>query len=180
MLHHCGGLPLAITVLGGLLSNKQAIDEWEILHKNIKTLLRKGKINEQHDSNLGVSRVLGLSCNELPYHLKPSFLYLASFPEDYEIRAKELCRLWMAEGFVSNEDVACKCLSELVERCIVQVAKWGLTVRIRTCRLHDLLLDLCLSKAQEENFLQAVNLCNFYKLSIFVTNKKQSILHLLA
>ncbi|GMN26704.1 hypothetical protein TIFTF001_001405 [Ficus carica] len=108
----------------------------------------------------GVSWVLGLSYDELPYHLKPFFLYLASFIEDFEIRAKELHRLWMAEGFVSNEDVAYGYLSELVERCLVQVAEWGSTGRIKTCRLHDLMRDLCLSKSQVENFLQAVDLRN--------------------
>ena len=76
--------------------------------------MRKGKINEQEDSNLGVSWVLGLSYDELPFHMKPCFLHLAFFPEDFEIRAKELCRLWMAEGFVSTEDAAYECFCELV------------------------------------------------------------------
>lgn len=158
MLDYCDGLPLAITVLGGLLSSKPSIDEWETLHKNIKTYMRKGKINEQEDSNLGVSWVLGLSYDELPFHMKPCFLHLAFFPEDFEIRAKELCRVWIAEGFASNEDAAYECLSELVQRCIVQVAEWGSTGRIKTCRIHDLMRDLCLSKAQEENFLETVDL----------------------
>ncbi|KAL5583364.1 hypothetical protein UlMin_015806 [Ulmus minor] len=158
MLEYCGGLPLAITVLGGLLSSKQTVDEWETLLKNIKVYIRKGKLNEQGDSeSLGVSWVLGLSYDELPYQLKPCFLYFAYFPEDFEIKVKELCRIWMAEGFISDEDKAYECLSELVERCMVQVEKWGSSGRIKTCRIHDLMQDLCLSKALEENFLQRID-----------------------
>ncbi|KAL5579673.1 hypothetical protein UlMin_012115 [Ulmus minor] len=158
MLEYCGGLPLAITVLGGLLSSKQTVDEWETLLKNIKVYIRKGKLNEQGDSeSLGVSWVLGLSYDELPYQLKPCFLYFAYFPVDFEIKVKELCRIWMAEGFISDEDKAYECLSELVERCMVQVEKWGSSGRIKTCRIHDLMQDLCLSKALEENFLQRID-----------------------
>ncbi|KAL5583366.1 hypothetical protein UlMin_015808 [Ulmus minor] len=158
MLEYCGGLPLAITVLAGLLSSKQTVDEWETLLKNIKVYIRKGKLNEQGDSeSLGVSWVLGLSYDELPYQLKPCFLYFAYFPEDFEIKVKELCRIWMAEGFISDEDKAYECLSELVERCMVQVEKWGSSGRIKTCRIHDLMQDLCLSKAHEENFLQRID-----------------------
>ncbi|EXB29017.1 hypothetical protein L484_018434 [Morus notabilis] len=131
MLAYCGGLALAITVFGGVLWNKQTIRERETLHKNIKIVLRKGKINEKEDSFL-----------------------------DFKIRAKESCREWMAEGFVSNEDAACKCWSELVERCIAQVAEWGSTGRIKTCRIHDLMRDFCVSKAQEGNFLQSIDLRN--------------------
>ncbi|XP_060967051.1 probable disease resistance RPP8-like protein 2 [Cannabis sativa] len=167
MLEYCGGLPLAITVLGGLLSRKPTADEWETLHKNIKTCIRKGKINEQEDSNFGVSWVLGLSYDELPYYLKPCFLHLAYFPEDFEIRARDLCLVWLAEGFVSKEERAYECLSELVERCIIQVAEWSSTGTIKTCRIHDLMRDLCLVKAEEEGFLQHADLRNHHEVTNF-------------
>lgn len=35
MLKYCAGLPLAIVVLGGLLSTKYTIDEWEMM-RNVK------------------------------------------------------------------------------------------------------------------------------------------------
>ena len=44
MLEHCDGLPLAIIVLGGLLSTRHTIDEWERLHKNV-TCIHKAKIH---------------------------------------------------------------------------------------------------------------------------------------
>ena len=72
--------------------------------------------------------------------------------------------MWVAEGIVSrvgeetSEDVAEGYLDELIGRCMVQVGRRSSNGRVNTCRLHDLMRDLCLSKAQEENFLEIVNL----------------------
>jgi hypothetical protein len=78
MVGRCGGLPLAIIVLGGLLASKPTFYEWDTVRQNINSYLRKAKGKEQH---LGVSEVLALSYYELPYQLKPCFLHLAHFPE---------------------------------------------------------------------------------------------------
>ncbi|KAL5566396.1 hypothetical protein UlMin_029560 [Ulmus minor] len=84
MIKCCGGLPLAIVVLGGLLSTKHTVDEWEAVKQNVKELINKGQSIGEQEYNT-VFAVLGLSYDELPYHLKPCFLHLANFPEDYEI-----------------------------------------------------------------------------------------------
>ncbi|KAL6292333.1 hypothetical protein ACE6H2_000475 [Prunus campanulata] len=52
------------------------------------------------------------------------------------------------------EDIARDCLSELVERCLVQVGTSGSTGTIKGCQIHDLVRDMCLLKAKEESFLQ--------------------------
>ncbi|XP_065880795.1 putative disease resistance protein At1g50180 [Euphorbia lathyris] len=162
MIGKCTGLPLAIIVLGGLLATKTTILEWDTVRRNIIAHLRRGRGREQL---FGVSEVLALSYHELPYQLKPCFLHLAHFPEDYEIPTKKLIWMWIAEGFITvshneeMEDVAQRYLDELVERCMVQVVERGSTGRIRTCRMHDLMRDLCLSKAKQENFLEI-----FYQL----------------
>ncbi|KDP26975.1 hypothetical protein JCGZ_22195 [Jatropha curcas] len=159
MVGKCTGLPLAIIVLGGLLATKTSIYEWDKVSQNIISHLRRGK-------GFGVSEVLALSYHELPYQLKPCFLHLAHFPQDYEIPTKKLIQMWIAEGFISSmhndemeeeimEDVAQRYLDELVERCMVQVVERGSTGSIRTCRMHDLMRDLCLSKAKQENFVES-------------------------
>ena len=157
MIEYCGGLPLAITVLGGLLASKQTQDEWEDVLKHIKSYILK-------EDGLHVKRVLGLSYNELPFHLKPCFLYLGHFPEDFEIPIVELIQMWMAEGFIpqiSHEDSEDtmeyegeQYLRELMQRCMVLVGEISELGRIETCRIHDLMRDFCISKAQQENFLQ--------------------------
>lgn len=100
MLKNCGGLPLAIVVLGGLLSTRHTIDEWELVHKNVKMYLKNYQINEQGGSGqLGITWVLRLIYDELPCHLKPCILHLSHFPIGREIRVSEACRMWIAEGF---------------------------------------------------------------------------------
>ncbi|CAL5330559.1 unnamed protein product [Camellia sinensis] len=170
MVKHCGGLPLAIVVLGGLLANKHRMGEWEMVSRNISYYLnKKGKASH---GGVPVSDILALSYQDLPYHLKACFLYLSHLPEDYFICAEKLVQMWMAEGIVSSSvppaqvgemrveetmlDVGMSYLSELVQRCMVQIELNGFNRRIRVCRLHDLMRDLCLLKTQEENFLKVV------------------------
>jgi hypothetical protein len=164
MVARCAGLPLAINVLGGLLATKETLSEWDMVHRNIKSYLRRGPAQGQPST---VQDVLALSYHELPYQLKPCFLYLSHFPEDFDIPKKKLVRLWVAEGFVSPkyehidgdealEDVAESYLVELINRCMAQVGVVGASGRIKSCRLHDLMRDLCLSKAKQENFLHIV------------------------
>ncbi|ONI22298.1 hypothetical protein PRUPE_2G119900 [Prunus persica] len=166
MLQHCKGLPLAITVLAGLLARKETIDEWDMVHKNVYEYIRRGRdlgSDYKDEGYEGVSWLLELSYDNLPYYLKLCFLYLAHFPEDCEIPVSTLTKLWMAEGFISSaavevmEDVSYMCLSELVGRCMVQVGKHGSSKKIKTCHLHDLMRDLCILKAKEGNFLHIIN-----------------------
>ncbi|KAF4359243.1 hypothetical protein F8388_005352, partial [Cannabis sativa] len=164
MLRKCSGLPLAITVLAGLLSN---LLHWEQLKANVIRCIGEG--GQQHDDNskyISVRAVLGLSYSELPSHLKPCFLYLARYAEDVPIRVNKLCRILIAEGLISRsigsvgtwEDVAYDWLCELVERSMIQVKQMSSTGRrIKSFGIHDLMRDVCLSKAQEENFLHFID-----------------------
>lgn len=163
MVASCAGLPLAINVLGGLLATKETLGDWETAHRNVKSYLKRGSTPGEHST---VHDVLAMSYHELPYQLKLCFLYLSNFPKDFNIPKKKLVRLWVAEGFVSPaddqdaaetlEDVAENCLVELINRCMAQVGEFGSTGRIKSCRLHDLMHDVCLSKAKQENFLHIV------------------------
>ncbi|KAK9035045.1 hypothetical protein V6N11_077096 [Hibiscus sabdariffa] len=89
--------------------------------------------------------------------------------EDFEIPTKKLVRQWVAEGFVSLQDevevderhetmeeTARRYLHDLINRSMVQVGVQGSTGTIKTCRLHDLMRDLCLLKAREENFIHII------------------------
>ncbi|KAK3431133.1 hypothetical protein EUGRSUZ_E02823 [Eucalyptus grandis] len=155
LLMKCEGLPLAIIVLGGLLS----VNKWKTIHE---------KINLHFSDKNDVSKVLALSYDDLPWHLKPCFLYLGSFPEDAKILATKVLYMWIAEGFVSLnaydkereisvEDVAEQYLEELVNRGMVQV-RLKLSGKIKSCHLHDLMRDLCISKALQESFLSIHNI----------------------
>lgn len=161
MIQHCNGLPLAIVTLAGVLAGK-TLDEWNTVYENF---------HRNYDIEYRIHWMLAMSYDDLPYYLKPCFLYLGQFPKDLEIPAKELTQLWIAEGFIylaqqkqrllaTVEDVAYNCLSELEERGMVQVGKRGSVRKIKTCRMHDLVQDLCLLKAEEENFLGISNIAH--------------------
>ncbi|KAK6946427.1 NB-ARC [Dillenia turbinata] len=165
MAKKCSGLPLAIVVLGGLLATKTSLEEWEKVGQNTGLQLRKaGKGDKQQYGE--VSKVLALSYDNLPYYLKPCFLYLGAFPEDSEIRVKPLIRMWIAEGFISSpqidreetfEQAGEEYLQELIQRSLIQVVKKDTNGRPKSCLLHDLLRDLCLEKAREESFLEVLS-----------------------
>ncbi|KAL0376864.1 UNVERIFIED_CONTAM: putative disease resistance protein [Sesamum calycinum] len=128
IVKQCGCLPLPISVLGGILRQEKTSIEWE----------------------------------------KPCFLYLACFREDEDIEIKDLYLLWMAEGMISLEDrgrgeslqdVAERYLFELASRCMVQVKinEYSICNRFKSCRLHDLMRDLCLLKGKTEGFVDVVD-----------------------
>ncbi|TXG47074.1 hypothetical protein EZV62_026368 [Acer yangbiense] len=146
MVQKCNGLPLAIIVLGGLLSNKKQ-QEWHRVRDHLWRHLKAA-------NSIEINSLLVLSFNSLPYQLKPCFLYLGLFPEDSEIIIEKLIYLWVAEGFISEgedcimEEVANDYINELINRSLIQVGRrnWGRTV---TCRVHDLLHDLAIDMAKK-------------------------------
>ncbi|XP_038974010.1 disease resistance RPP8-like protein 3 [Phoenix dactylifera] len=105
--------------------------------------------------------ILGLSYNDLPYLLKPYFLYIAAFPEDSIISASKLVRLWVAEGFIPEEqrrtmeEIARVWLDNLVQRCMIQVVERSKAGgQVKSIRIHDLLREFGQSEARRDGFLQ--------------------------
>ncbi|KAF2324434.1 hypothetical protein GH714_014032 [Hevea brasiliensis] len=140
--------------VSGILATKdmRRIDEWEMVRRSL------GAEIEGNDKLKNLKKVLSLSFNDLPYYLKSCFLYLSIFPEDHPIEHMRLIRLWVAEGFVEAkygkelEDVAGDYLNELLNRSLLQVAETTSDGRIKTCRTHDLLREIVISKSREQNF----------------------------
>ncbi|KAK6946364.1 NB-ARC [Dillenia turbinata] len=165
MVKRCRGLPLAVVVLGGLLATRLSLQEWKKLHQNIDLQLRAARKEGTHQRGKVMS-VLELSYDDLPYRLKPCFLYFGLFPEDAEIRAKQMIRMWIAEGFILSSEIdrehtvegaGEEWLEELIERNMIQVGARDTDGRVKTCRMHDLIRDLCLEKAREENFFEILS-----------------------
>ncbi|CAM8935575.1 unnamed protein product [Rhodiola kirilowii] len=149
MVTKCSGLPLAIITLGGLLSTKsQVLSEWEMVRDNLWKELKKDSVN--------INALLLLSYKDLPQHLKPCFLYVGMFPEDFEIPISQLILMWVAEGFIgqgeegNQEDTAKSYFNVLVERSLIQ--KKGEDWIGSTCRVHGLLRDMAIRKAKDMCF----------------------------
>ncbi|KAJ6800490.1 putative disease resistance protein isoform X3 [Iris pallida] len=151
----CGNLPLALVVVGGLLSMRgMQYSEWQRVLETMSWHVEGKKCMD----------ILSLSYEDLPHYLKSCFLYLAAFPEDSIIQADRLIRLWIAEGFIPRqgrgtiEETAEDCLEELAQRCMVQVASRKYTNgSIGSCRVHDLLREFAVSEAKEDAFLAIYN-----------------------
>lgn len=157
IVHKCKGLPLAITVAAGLLSKtNKSVQNWQ----NIASAINLPMTSDLHEQ---CSTILTLSYNNLPYHLKACFLYFGVFPKVIrEIPTKDLVNLWIAEGFVkadsrrNPEEVAMDYLQDLIHRNLVLISKQSFIGNIKTCRLHDLLLDLCLREVKKDNLVSTI------------------------
>ncbi|XP_073354579.1 disease resistance protein Pik-2-like [Aegilops tauschii subsp. strangulata] len=109
-----------------------------------------------------MSNILSLSYNDLTPNLKTFLLYLSVFPEDYVIDRERLVRRWIAEGFISEErgqsqqEVAERYFYELINKSMVQPEDIGYDGKARACRVHDMMLEIIISKSNEDNFIVVI------------------------
>lgn len=148
IVKNCGGLPLSVVVVAGILCK---IGKDRRLWKKIA----------ENDGDL--ETIISLSYNHLPDHLKDCLLYMGGFPEDYEIRVSELIRLWNVEGLLecptgskSLEEEAADCLENLVERSLVLVGSRKVDGKIKSCSLHDIVRDFCVKQGEQKKIILSV------------------------
>ncbi|CAN6199695.1 unnamed protein product [Urochloa humidicola] len=159
ILGKCGGTPLAIVSIAGLLASKpvHSKDQWQ------KMYLSLGSELETSPSLERLKKILELSYNDLPYHLKTCFLYLSVYPEDHIIRRKSVLRRWVAERFVTKKrglsvfEVAESYFDEFLNRSIIHPVDMNFTGKVKTFRVHDMMLEIIVSKSVEENFITLVS-----------------------
>ncbi|VAI62976.1 unnamed protein product [Triticum turgidum subsp. durum] len=154
ILKKCGGLPLAIISISSLLATKPVIkDEWERVRRSIGSALDKNRSLD------GMNNILSLSYNDLSPNLKTCLLYLCIYPEDCVIERDILVRRWIAEGFISEErgqskqEVAENHFYDLINKSMVQPVEIGYDGKARACQVHDMMLELIISKSVEDNFI---------------------------
>lgn len=167
IVNQCKGFPLSIIVIAGILSKAEMqLEDWGNIAKDVKVALSSTLYDEEQNCE----KILLLSYNHLPENLKTCFLYLGSvFPEDYEIPARQLVRHWVAWECVEDgaaaaaaaannkEEVGWQKLQDLIERNVVLVEKRGLSGRVKTCKVHDLMHEMCLRLAKAKNMLHVID-----------------------
>ncbi|XP_030939996.1 disease resistance protein RPM1-like [Quercus lobata] len=128
----CSGLPLTIKKRAEQLSDKEATkEEWTRVLNELKG--DPGPWSEISNKVLG----------ESPLELKRCLQYFLLFPEEFEIPARRLIRLWVAEGSLFrlkrddefSENKAENFLMKLIDLNIVQVTKKKQNGKVRSCRL---------------------------------------------
>ncbi|CAN6363686.1 unnamed protein product [Urochloa humidicola] len=150
IVRRCGCLPLAIKVIARVLATKdQTENEW-------KNILRKDawSMSKPHSE---ITTALYLSYDELPHSLKQCFIYCAMFSEDGIIYRHDIVRMWVAEGFIDEqdgkllEDTAEEYYDELIYRNLLQPDY--LRANLSKCTMHDLLRQLACHLSREECFV---------------------------
>nr|AVR54622.1 PM21 [Dasypyrum villosum] len=161
ILKKCGGLPLAIITIASLLASRQtrSKDEWESIRNSLGAKFATNPTIEEMRS------ILNLSYMHLPLHLRPCLLYLGMYPEDEMIRRHDLVLQWIAEGLVNCshesdlEDIGKSYFNELINRSLIQPAGTSKSGEVECCRVHDIMLDLIVSKCGDENFINVAYNC---------------------
>ncbi|CAM0958914.1 unnamed protein product [Alopecurus aequalis] len=162
VLKKCGGLPLAIVSIASLLAGYRSPESKQMWETALKSL---GSQMDNHPTLEGVRRIITLSYDQLPHHLKSCMMYLSIFPEDFLIAKDRLLRRWIAEGLVAEKrgltlmEVAEGYFNELVSRSMIDRAADRVTWfdgREEMCRVHDLMLEVMVSKSLEANFVSLI------------------------
>ncbi|XP_031097717.1 putative late blight resistance protein homolog R1A-4 isoform X2 [Ipomoea triloba] len=154
----CGGLPLIVGLVAGLLEGVEKSPQmWQ---EFLNTLSSQVAFRSRMLSN----DVIELSYKHLSHHLKQCLLYFSAFKEDVEIEVSYLIELWISEGFIEImavervEDTAKHYLNHLVGSNLIMVSVRNYDGGILCCVVHDLVHDFCLAKAKEENFLHIIKM----------------------
>ncbi|XP_020697644.1 putative disease resistance protein RGA4 isoform X1 [Dendrobium catenatum] len=152
----CQGLPLAIKVIAGVLVTK------ECTRKEWQNFLRNYAWSSSELSDEQIRGALRLSFEDLPSHLKQCFLYFSLYPEDAKLDLQEFAPLWVAEGFVTEqqdsvmEDLAKQWFNELLKRNLLLPGDGPSVV----CQMHDLIRYLAIFYSKEETSFANLNVRN--------------------
>lgn len=153
IVRRCGGLPLAVIAIGGVLANRGTnLPAWQSVLHTLEWEM------SQHRDLERLNNALLFSYNYLPFYLKHCFLHVGLFPEDYNIARKRLIRMWIAEGFVKEipgktmEEVANHYFIQLIDRSMIQAVTLHARDVVKACRVHDLMRDIANHMLKEELF----------------------------
>ncbi|PHT49006.1 hypothetical protein CQW23_13214 [Capsicum baccatum] len=104
-------------------------------------------------------KAIQLSYDHLSDHLKPCFLYLASYPKDEDIVISWLKDLWSDEELVEPTDL--KSVEEVTEVYVDELIASSLVIvrggSKQSCQIHDLVHDFCSIKARKEKLFDLTN-----------------------
>ena len=162
IVNKCGGVPLAIKVLAGILRDKKRVEQWHAIKDN--------NLLDVDDKECQVSACLWLSYFNLPSHLKQCFTLCSMFPKGHLIDKDQLIDQWIAHDMVAKdgvnylEYVGDDYFSHLVQMYFIQdVEEAG--GGIVKCKMHDLVHDLARSILGDEiSLVMPKKTTNFTKI----------------
>ncbi|XP_062183301.1 disease resistance protein RGA2-like [Phragmites australis] len=144
----CGGVPLAIKILGSVLRGKSEISTLRAIRGS--SLWNEEDIEEQVFASLKLSYI------HLENHLKPCFTFCSIFPKGYKINKDHLIAQWIAHGFVNPqnedrpEDIGSEYFDSLVKVGFLQDSLENWYNEEPIYKMHDLVHDLTRKILQHE------------------------------
>ncbi|KAH0660379.1 hypothetical protein KY289_029127 [Solanum tuberosum] len=151
---NCKGLPLVVDLIAGVIAGREKKKSvWLEVVNNLHSFIFKNEVE--------VMKVIEISYDHLPDHLKPCLLHFASNRKDNATAIYELKIVWGAEGFVEKTDM--KSMEEVVKIYVDDLISSSLVICFNEigdspkCQIHDLVHDFCLIKAREEKFFDWIS-----------------------
>ncbi|CAN6361618.1 unnamed protein product [Urochloa humidicola] len=149
IVNKCGGVPLAVKVLAGVLHGMKEIEEWQSI--------RDSNLLDAEDDEHRVFSCLWLSYFHLPHHLKSCFIHCSIFPRGYVINMRHLISQWIGHGFVPTnqaqqpEVIGIGYFDSLLKVGFLQDREeYQYGIGDVTCKMHDLVHDLARQILQDE------------------------------
>uniref|UniRef100_K4BS83 Uncharacterized protein n=1 Tax=Solanum lycopersicum TaxID=4081 RepID=K4BS83_SOLLC len=165
IVERCQGLPLAVILIAGVIvrGKKKEKDLWLKIQHNMDSLISA-------NNNLQIMKVMQLSYDHLPHHLKLLLFYFERSQKNKRTPLSKLMQLWMAEEFVDHcipyksslEDNS-NYLEALIYSSLVMVdpsvskSSHRFSVAIKVCYVHDVVHDFCSVIAKKEIFFKLIN-----------------------
>ncbi|WVZ48862.1 hypothetical protein U9M48_000262 [Paspalum notatum var. saurae] len=158
ILKKCDGLPLAVKVVGGLLSTRYPSEhEWKAVLD--KPAWSQAGLPAELDSRLY------LSYEDLTPQLRQCFLYCSLFPKGQVIHQGTVTSIWVSEGFIEYrpvvgnhlheyglEEMATEYYRELIKRNLIEPTEIH-SLTGYSCTMHDVVHSFAEYMAREESLL---------------------------
>ncbi|XP_004239406.1 late blight resistance protein R1-A-like [Solanum lycopersicum] len=150
---NCKGLPLVADLIVGVIAGREK-------KRSVWLEVQSSSSSFILNSEVKVMKVIELSYDHLPHHLKPCLLYFASWPKDTIMSIYELNFFLGAKGFVGKTEM--KIMEEVVKIYMDDLISSNLVICFNeigdalSFQIHDLVHDFCLIKARKENLFDRI------------------------
>jgi Leucine-rich repeat (LRR) protein len=156
IIKKCGGLPLAVKVMGGMLSTRPRSEgEWEAVLQH-RAWSVDGLPKE-------LDNRIYLSYEDMPPQLKQCFLYCILSPKGTCIQWHHVILMWISEGFIQPQDgcsshvdrleeLATEYYKELIMRNLIEPMKGSYITRYK-CTMHDVVRSFAEYMARKESLV---------------------------
>ncbi|XP_031100764.1 uncharacterized protein LOC116004742, partial [Ipomoea triloba] len=147
------GVLLLVGKISDVLRENRTVAEWERIKSNPFASI-------EYENDEVMMEMINYDMMRDYSKMKVCLLYLAAFPRGFEIDARELVYLWVAEGLISGDDdleyKAEYYIREFVRINLLMVVSRRTDDRIKRVRIHGFLHEICIREAAkpQNNFMR--------------------------